>query len=146
MIAFLVYHRIAAGARRDYRSIPPQAFRGHLQAIRDPEASVRRELAVSRSRIKEIVGTPPLHFAPPGGLYLPSAVAVSEQLGYRFFRSMQWGLNPRFVARKIRVVPMTAASSAIFLSWALQGRHDLALRLMHRSKVTLEQALPDGAY
>jgi peptidoglycan/xylan/chitin deacetylase (PgdA/CDA1 family) len=118
----------------------------HSRLDRLNEAAVRRELALSRARIQSIVGSPPLHFAPPGGLYLPSALALSDQLGYRFFRSMKWGLNPAPAPREIRVVPMTAASSAVFLAWALHGRHDLALRLMHRCKVTLERALPEGAY
>jgi peptidoglycan/xylan/chitin deacetylase (PgdA/CDA1 family) len=118
----------------------------HARIDRLPEAAVRHELALSRARIESITGRAPLYFAPPGGLYGPSAVAISEELGYRFFRSMKWGLNPALADREIRVVPMTAASSAVFLAWALQGKHDLALRLLHRSKVGLERALPDGTY
>jgi peptidoglycan/xylan/chitin deacetylase (PgdA/CDA1 family) len=118
----------------------------HARLDRLPEAAVRHELARSRARIRSIVGSPPVYVAPPGGLYRPSTVAISEELGYQSFRSMRWGLNRDLTAREIRVVPMTAASSPLFLAWALQGRHDLALRLLHRSKVGLERALPDGTY
>jgi peptidoglycan/xylan/chitin deacetylase (PgdA/CDA1 family) len=96
-----------------------------------PEPSVQRELEISRWRIQEILGVAPLHFAPPGGLYRPRVLTISQEVGFRFFRTMKWGFNRRLDPQEIEVVPMVTPSSLLFLDWALSGRNELTLKVMY---------------
>jgi len=102
-----------------------------------PEPSVQRELETSRLRIQEILGVAPLHFAPPGGLYRPRVRTMSQEVGFRFFRTMKWGFNRRLDPQEIQVVPMVTPSSMLFLDWALRGRNELKLRVMYGLKRAL---------
>ncbi len=102
-----------------------------------PEPSVQRELEISRRRIQEILGVAPLHFAPPGGLYRPRVLTISQEVGFRFFRTMKWGFNRRLNPQEIEVVPMVTPSSMLFLDWALSGRNELTLKVMYGLKRAL---------
>jgi peptidoglycan/xylan/chitin deacetylase (PgdA/CDA1 family) len=105
-----------------------------------PEPEVERELETSRSRIQEILGEAPLHFAPPGGLYRPAVLTISEAVGFRFFRTMKWGFNQRLNAQEIQVVPMVTPWSNLFLRWALSGRNELTLKVAYGLKRALRVA------
>jgi peptidoglycan/xylan/chitin deacetylase (PgdA/CDA1 family) len=105
-----------------------------------PEPSVQHELETSRWRIQEILGVAPLHFAPPGGLYRQRVLTISQEVGFRFFRTMKWGFNRRLNPEEIQVVPMVTPSSMLFLDWALSGRNERALKVMYGLKRALRQA------
>jgi len=118
----------------------------HARLDRLTAAEVLEELTTSREMIAGIVGRAPLHFAPPGGLYPPTALQQAEEAGYRFFRTMKWGFNRTLDPVDIHVLPMEAPWSRRFLIWSLRGRSDLALRSMHGVKLGLRRALPDRIY
>src|SRR5207244_7256690 len=101
------------------------------------EPSARRQLETSRSRIQDILGVAPLHFAPPGGLYRARALTISQEVGFRFFRTMKWGFNRRLNPQEIQVVPMVTPSSMLFLDWALSGRNERTVKVMYGLKRAL---------
>lgn len=106
-----------------------------------PTPSVHHELHESRRRLREILGVDALHFAPPGGLYGAEVPAVAQEIGFRFFRTMIWGLNSHLDPHEIHVVPMIRPSGTLFLRWALNGRNERILRVMYELKRTLRSGL-----
>ena len=62
---------------------------------------------------------------------------MSQEVGFRFFRTMKWGFNRRLDPQEIQVVPMVTPSSMLFLDWALRGRNELKLRVMYGLKRAL---------
>jgi len=113
----------------------------HSRLDRLPTLSVHHELHESRRRLREILGVDALHFAPPGGLYGAEVSAVAQEVGFRFFRTMMWGLNPQLDPHEIHVVPMVRPSGTLFLRWALNGRNERVLRVMYELKRTLRGGL-----
>lgn len=107
---------------------------------------VRQELEVSAIALQNIIDQRPVHFAPPGGFYNRSVQEIAQQVGYSYCRTMDWGYNRLFDPMRIEVVPMTGILGTSFLSCALQGRFEQALKVIYHFKNSLRAILPVASY
>jgi peptidoglycan/xylan/chitin deacetylase (PgdA/CDA1 family) len=114
----------------------------HRPLPRLDRAGVQAELANSAEILWEMFGTKPVHFAPPGGLYDSTVVATAQQVGYQFFRTMEWGYNCVFDPMRIRIVPMTQIASGQLLAYALADRGESLLRFAFFAKNAVRTLAP----
>ena len=70
------------------------------------EEDIRAQMERSREILTEVVGQPPVSFAPVGG-YLDRRVrSVALESGVRVIRTMRWGHNPRVDLTSLDCIPV----------------------------------------
>jgi peptidoglycan/xylan/chitin deacetylase (PgdA/CDA1 family) len=111
-----------------------------------PRDQLREELESSAIAIQNIVGQRPVHFAPPGGFYNRTVLEVAQQVGYAFFRTMDWGYNKAFEPTRIEVVPLTGKLGSYVLNYAFRGRLQWALKSVCNLKNGFRTIVPESSY
>lgn len=100
-----------------------------------------RELARSRDRLTELIGSPPCYFAPPGGVGHPSLRSALQRHGFVASRSMRWGIyEPGQDPWGIRCIPITEATLA--RGWANAAMTTWRLPTAMRAASMLKNRLP----
>lgn len=83
-----------------------------------PQDEVRQELAMSRRRILDELGVPPVLFAPPNGRMPPGLLATARGLGYRAICSSRVGLwSPSDDTHVPRFAVLATTSEDRFKAW-----------------------------
>jgi peptidoglycan/xylan/chitin deacetylase (PgdA/CDA1 family) len=118
----------------------------HQRLDMKPWGQVTQELELSAMAIQNVIGQPPVHFAPPGGFYNRSIQEIAQRIGYAFCRTMDWGYNRSFDPMRIEVVPVTDVLGTQFLKYALSGRLEWALKASYHFKNAIRTFLPTFGY
>ena len=118
----------------------------HQRLDMKPLEQVLQELELSAMAIQNVIGQPPVHFAPPGGFYNCSLQEIAQRVGYAYFRTMDWGYNRSFDPMRIEIVPMTDVLGTHFLKHALMGRLEWVLKTSYHLKNAMRTFLPTFGY
>ncbi len=65
---------------------------------------VQRQFELSRKILREVIGTEPWIFAPPGGYMDKRVRAIALETGLRVIRTMRWGYNKRLDLTRLETV------------------------------------------
>lgn len=108
-----------------------------------PEEDIRAQMERSREILTEVVGEPPVTFAPVGG-YLDRRVrTVALESGVRVIRTMRWGYNPSADLVSLDCIPVNGFFTDHQFEQALQFRSRSGL---YRAKQFAKRLLPTAAY
>lgn len=111
-----------------------------------PEKQLRERLALSRGVLTDVVGSPPLLFAPPGGYINARVRAAVLAHGMQIIRTMRWGYNDRVELASLQCVPMNRRIGPWQFNEILDRRGALRLAALYRTKELVKCVLPSGLY
>lgn len=104
---------------------------------------MRQQLDTAVRTLRELTGTTPWIFAPPGG-YLNAALrAAALERGLRVIRTMRWGFNLQPDLTALETVPIHRDTDARAFAAILAGRRP---RGLYAAKETLKALLPIRLY
>jgi len=141
---FLTRAKVGDMAQRGH-IIGCHSDRNHrLDRITDEQ--IRERIALSRRVLTEVVGTPPVLFAPPGGYINAHVRNVVLANGMRIIRTMQWGYNDRPDLAALQCIPINQRIGPKQFHDILDRRAAVRMAVMYRMKELLKWALPARLY
>jgi hypothetical protein len=96
--------------------------------------------------IQEWTGRTPLFYAPPGGFYQKSQVAIIHSCGYRGIRTMHWGRNMGAFCGLIKVAVVNASTTVDQLGGWLGGKGLWQQSLLYYGKSAIRACIPISLY
>jgi len=108
-----------------------------------PEEDVRAQIEVARQNIQQIIGKPPVFFAPPGGFTNPVVRRVAEESQVKVIRTMRWGYNKAPDFLDLSCVPINRFFTETEFSQIVEGRN---LQFKYRAKQIAKSLIPARMY
>jgi peptidoglycan/xylan/chitin deacetylase (PgdA/CDA1 family) len=112
-----------------------------LDHMTEPE--VREQLETSRRMIRELVGSLPVFFAPPGGFINTLVRNLALEYGMPVIRTMKWGYNLRRELADLECVPLHRHQTEEEFTRLLRARRRSPL---YAAKETAKKLVPARAY
>lgn len=110
-------------------------------------ADLAAEIHAARDALTALCGTPPVWFAPPGGIAVPELAPLLRQAGFLHCRGMRWGLASEPLAgirdEMLPVLPVTARTGSTGLGLLLR-LPALALAVGYAAKQALRRLVGAG--
>jgi peptidoglycan/xylan/chitin deacetylase (PgdA/CDA1 family) len=110
------------------------------------DEQVREQIARSHRIITEVVGTPPVIFAPPGGYINARVRAAVLANNMRIIRTMRWGYNDRLDLTSLQCIPMNRRIGLRQFNDLLDRRRAVQLAVLYRMKEIAKWVLPSRLY
>lgn len=110
------------------------------------DEQLRHELTMSMQLIQEWTGRTPLIYAPPGGFYQKSQVAIINSCGYRGIRTMHWGQNIGAFRGLIKVAVVSGSTTIDQLTAWLGGKGLWQQSLRYYGKSAIRACIPLALY
>jgi peptidoglycan/xylan/chitin deacetylase (PgdA/CDA1 family) len=107
------------------------------------EEDIRVQMEISRARLGEVAGTPPVFFAPPGGYLNRRVQGIAVESGVKIIRTMRWGYNNRLNPLALECIPINRRSHEKEFGQVLKLRNRSAL---YTAKQVTKKLLPARAY
>jgi peptidoglycan/xylan/chitin deacetylase (PgdA/CDA1 family) len=86
------------------------------------DEDIRVQMEVSRAMLRDLIGTPPITFAPPGGYMNHGVQAIALETGVRVIRTMRWGYNRRVDLTALECIPVNRHSTEAEFTRVLEFR------------------------
>jgi len=115
----------------------------HARLDRLPEEDIRVQLEVSQQKVAQLIGTPALFFAPPGGFYNPLIRNIALETGFSVIRTMRWGYNRHLDLAELECVPINRFLTESDFCRLLSGRN---MQLAYQAKQMTKRLVPDRVY
>lgn len=115
----------------------------HRRMDRLGREEIHRELDLAVRTLREVTGTGPWIFAPPGGYMNAMLRAAALERGLRVIRTMRLGLNRRADVTALETVPVHRLMTARQFEAILAGR---CSRPLYLAKETLKALVPIRIY
>jgi len=107
------------------------------------EEDIRVQMQVSCRIIGDLVGAPPVFFAPPGGFFNPVVRNIALESDIRVIRVMQWGYNEVLDLTSLQCVPVNRHFTDAEFRRVLELRRRPAL---YAAKQITKKLIPSRAY
>lgn len=127
-------HIIACHAHQNHR----------LDVLTDEQ--IREQINRSHRIITEVIGTPPVIFAPPGGCIDARIRAAALARGMRIIRTMRWGYNDHCELASLQCIPLNRHISPLQFNDILDRRRAIQLTVLYRMKEFAKWVLPTRLY
>jgi peptidoglycan/xylan/chitin deacetylase (PgdA/CDA1 family) len=111
-----------------------------------PDVEMRERITRSHRIITEVVGTPPVIFAPPGGYINARVRAAALANGMRMIRTMRWGYNDRLKLASLECIPLNRHIGPRQFNDVLDRRGVVQLAVLYRIKEVAKWVLPSRLY
>jgi len=95
---------------------------------------IHERISLSRQIITEVVGAPPVLFAPPGGYINGRVRSAVLANGMRIIRTMQWGYNDSLELTSLQCIPLNRHIGGPQFNDVLDRRRATRLAAMYRMK------------
>ena len=115
----------------------------HARLDRLPEEDIRVQLEVSQQKLAQLVGTPGLFFAPPGGFYNPLIRKLALEAGFSVVRTMRWGYNRQLDLAAVECVPINRFLTESDFCRLLSGRN---MQFAYQAKQVTKRLVPARVY
>jgi len=110
------------------------------------DEQIHEQIQESHQIISEIVGAPPLIFAPPGG-YLDARVRAATFIcGMHIIRTMRWGFNDQPDFGALQCIPLNRHVTPEQFEDILNRRRRVAMALLYQTKEAFKTVLPGRTY
>lgn len=96
--------------------------------------------------ITEVIGTPPVMFAPPGGYADARVRAEALAGGMKMIRTLRWGYNDRPNLSDLESIPLNRYVGSGQFNDILDRRRALAMTVLYQLKQTAKALLPHHLY
>ena len=107
---------------------------------------IREQMTQSRRIITEVVGTPPVILAPPGGYTNARVRAAALASGMRMIRTMRWGYNDRLDLASLQCVALNRHIGPRQFNDILDRRRAVQYAVAYRIKELAKRVLPHHLY
>jgi len=116
----------------------------HSRLDRFVEEDIRVQMELSRQILGELMGTPPVFFAPPGGFIDARVSAIAFESGVRAIRTMRWGYNRQPNLAALDCIPVNRFFTDEDFGRILKFRKNRTL--LYGAKEVTKKLLPAKAY
>jgi peptidoglycan/xylan/chitin deacetylase (PgdA/CDA1 family) len=107
------------------------------------EEDIRVQMEVSRAKLEELTGTPPMIFAPPGGYMSWQLQSIAMESGARAIRTMRWGYNRQVDLTALQCIPLNRNSNEAEFGRVLEFRSQA---FAYATKQIARKLVPKGLY
>ena len=138
---YLTSQQVVHLARQGHRIGSHGISHRHFPSLDSSELD--EELASSKSFLEELTGTTVDWIAPPGGVYNRTVLERALQLGYRVFRTMDWGYSSLPLSGRVVCLPVFRKYDLTAFERILDGKAPL---WRYKAKNILKVVLGERIY